>query len=168
MRTLFASFALVAFTVAPAMAGTLDFPKKGETMFKITIPDNWQPDTNDDDVVEASSPDENIKLSIWEVEASTKVETVANDLQDILKEYAKDVHLEGDVKQIDVDGLPGLFLVGQGVDPDDDRELGFIAFVLTRGEKAVIVFFEVDSNMSKDELKKFESILKSITVPSAE
>ncbi len=33
-------------------------------MFQITIPDSWSPDSDEDDVVEATSPDENVSLSI--------------------------------------------------------------------------------------------------------
>ncbi len=165
MNKRFASIALACLIGTPVLAGTMDFPKSGETLIQITIPDEWKPDADDDVVLESTSPDGHISLSIWEIESSTTVDTVADDLQEILKDYAKEVTLDEAVKKVDVSGLPGFFFAGSGADPDDDRPLGFVAFAIVRDDRAVIVFFEIDSNYTADELKTLESIIESIHVP---
>lgn len=162
MRTLLATFCLFAYSFTTVMAGDLEFPKSGEPMFKITVPDSWEVDSDDDDIVEAQSPKENVTLSIWEIDTEMTVAKLAKDLKNILKDYATDVKLEEEPKQFEVDGLPGIFMFGTGADKEDGHEVGFIALVLVKGDNAAIVFFEMDGNVTPGELKKFNSIIESI------
>ncbi len=131
-------------------------------MFKVTLPDNWEVDSDDEDVVEAISPKENVSLTIWEIDAEMRVDKLAKELKNILKEYATDVKLDQEPKQMEIDGLPGIFMVGTGADEEDGHEVGFIALVLVKGDDAAILFFELDGNVTKGELKKFETIIESI------
>ncbi len=164
MRLLATLAALFCILSPSVQAEKLTFPNTGEAMFQITIPDSWSPDIDEDDVVEATSPEENISLSIWKIDSSTTMETVTNDLKDILKEYADDVELVGEPETIEVDGLPGLFLVGTGNAHDDNDLVGFIAFILVKDEDAAIVYFELDDDATEVEQEKFKAILSSIDV----
>ncbi len=90
------------------------------------------------------------------IDSDTEVDTVLEDLQDILKEYADDVEVVGEPEKIEVDGLPGLLIVGTGHDTEADKGVAFIAFVIVRGEEAAIVYFQLDEDMNAAELQEVQ------------
>jgi hypothetical protein len=162
MRFVLAALALCAFSTSTVFAGDTPFPKTGDAMFTITVPESWEVESDDESVLEAQSPKENISLTVWEIDSEVTVAKLARDLKDILKDYATNVKLEDEPKQIEIDGLPGILMVGTGDDEDDGHEVGFVALVLVKGDDAAIVFFEMDGNVTPGELKKFSAIIDSI------
>lgn len=162
MKSLLSIAVLCVFSFATVTAGEVQFPKTGEPMFTLTIPDSWEVDSEDEDIVEAQSPKENVTLSIWEIDSEMSVDKLAKDLKDILKDYATDVKLDEEPKQMDIAGLPGIFMYGSGKDEEDGHEVGFIGLVVVKGDDAAIIFFEMDGNVSPGELKKFKNIIESI------
>lgn len=162
MKSLLSIVTLLFVSASTLFADEVQFPKTGDAMFKLTIPANWAIDSGEDDIIEAQSPKENVTLSIWEIDSEMTVAKLAKDLKNILKEYATDVKLDDDPKQIDIDGMGGIFLSGTGKDDEDGHEVGFVGLVVVKGDDAAIIFFEMDGYVTADELKKFKKIIESI------
>ncbi len=165
MKRLFAVVAIFALSAAPSFGKTLDFPNDGDVMFKITIPDSWEPDADDDEVVEAQSPDGHIELSIWELETVEDVENLGNDLVEILKDHAKEIKLVGEPKKASPGGMKGVLFSGSALDEEDDHAIEFYALMIIGEEKVAVVYIEADADTPKKDLVKLEAILKSITPP---
>ena len=53
MKIISALAAIFALSGVSSFAKTLHFPNKGDTMFNITIPDDWEPEKDDDEVDDA-------------------------------------------------------------------------------------------------------------------
>lgn len=165
MRRLFAVVSILALAGAPAAAETLDFPNKGDLLFRITIPDDWEPDQDDDEVVEATSPDEHLSLSIWELDSREDAENLEEELKDQLKDHAKKIKIAGKPQKVQPAGMDGLIYKGTAVDREDDTEIKFFALVLTTKKRAAVVFIEADSETPQEEADQLEKILDSITPP---
>ena len=163
MKSLFTIVAILTLSCSPSFGTTLDFPNSGDIMFKITIPDDWEPNSDDDEVVEAQSPEANIQISIWEIETKEDLKNLGNVLEDILKDHAKEIKLVGEPKAARPGGMEGLLISGTALDEDDDHEIQFFALLVTNKVNVAIVFIEANANTPEVEAKKLEKILKSIT-----
>jgi len=164
MKMVFAVVSILALAGAQARSETLDFPNKGDLFFRITIPDDWEPDQDDDEVVEATSPDEHLSLSIWELDSKDDAEN-EQELKDQLKDHAKKIKIDGKPQAALPGGLDGLLYKGTAVDKEDDEPIDFFALVITTKTRAAVVFIEADREAPKEEVAQLDSILKSITPP---
>ena len=165
MKKILAFAVIAALTCSQSFAKTLSFPNKGDAMFKITIPDSWEPDADDDEVVEATSPKEHVQLSIWEIQSKEDLENLGNDIEDILKDHAKEIKLVGEPQEAHPGGLDGLLFSGTAVNEEDDHGIEFFALMIATDTQVAVVFIEADANTPKKELDKLSGILKSITPP---
>jgi|GEM_PF-2996191 hypothetical protein len=165
MKKLVAVAVIIALSAVPSFAKTLSFPNKGDAMFKITIPDSWEPDKDEDEVVEAMSPGEHVQLSIWEITSKEDLENLGNDIEDILKDHAKDIKLVGEPQEAHPGGMDGLLFSGTALDEEDDHAIEFYALLIVNLNKVAVVFIEADAKTPKNELTKLEGILKSLTPP---
>ena len=162
MKKLIAFVAIFALTAVQSYAKTLDFPNKGDAMFKITIPDSWEPDKDEDDVVEAQSPKEHVQLSIWELETKDDLENLGKDIEDILKDHASDIKLVGEPKKASPGGMDGLLFSGSAVDDEDKHAIEFFALLIANDSRVAVVFIEANADTPKKELDKLVDILKSL------
>jgi hypothetical protein len=165
MKILCTLLAIVALSGVQASAKTLHFPNKGDTMFNITIPDDWAPEKDEDEIVEATSPDEHVYMSIWELESKEDVKSLGKDIVDMLKDHAKKVKLEGEPKEAHPGGMDGLLFSGTALDKEDDHAIEFFALLIGSKEKAAVVFIEADADTPKKEAAKLQGILASIAQP---
>jgi hypothetical protein len=165
LKTLFAFVSILALCGVTAFAETLDFPNKGDLLFRITIPDDWEPDQDDDEVVEATSPDEHLSLSIWELDSKDDAKNIEQELKDQLKDHAKKIKIDGKPQEAHPGGLDGMLYQGTAVDKEDDEPIDFFALVITTKTRAAVVFIEADREAPKEEVAQLDLILKSITPP---
>lgn len=168
MRMLIALTAILLLGTYEASAKTLSFPNADKPMFQITIPDNWEPDADDDEVVEATSPKEHISMAIWEIKSKEELESFGKDIEEILSDHAKEIKLKGEPKEIKPPGMEGLLFSGSAIDKDDeDHKIEFLTlFLINKTSKQVaVVYIEADAETPKKEVDKLIDILKSIKQP---
>ncbi len=165
MKLILSSALLLTFFSLTSTAKTLQFPNKGAAMFSITIPDDWEPEKDDDEVVEATSPDEHIYLSIWELESKKEIKTLGKDLVELLKDHAKKIKLEGEPQEAHPGGLDGLLFKGSALDKTDDHAIDFFALLISTDKKVAVLFIEADADTPKEEADKLQKILASISPP---
>jgi len=154
--------AVLAFVALPLSAKNLHYPKKGDASFTITIPDDWEPEKDEEGTLEASSPKENVSLTIWSIESEKDANDLGKDIVDLLKDHAKDIKLEGEAVEAHPGGMDGALLKGSAKDKEDGKDIGFFALIISDKKKASVVFIEVNADASKEEQAKLEGILKSI------
>ena len=154
--------AVLAFVALPLSAKNLHYPKKADASFTISIPDDWEPEKDEDGTLEASSPKENVSLTIWSIESEKDANDLGKDIVDLLKDHAKDIKLEGEAVEAHPGGMDGALLKGTAKDKEDGKDIGFFALIISDKKKASVVFIEVNADASKDEQAKLEGILKSI------
>lgn len=167
MKTLLALLTVLALSGVQASAKTLHFPNKGDTMFDITIPDTWQPEKDEDEIVEALSPDEHVYLAIWELETKEDAKNLGKDIEDLLKDHAKGIKVEGEPQEAHPGGLDGLLFKGTAKDKEDGHAIEFFALIVNSKTKAAVIFIEADADTPQEEASKLEGILKSIKQPAA-
>ena len=167
MKSTLAIFAILALSGIQGIAKTLPFPGKGDAMFIITIPDDWEPEKDEDNVLEALSPDEHVYIAAWELEDNEDVKSLGDDIEDLLKDHAKDIKMEGEPQEARPGGMEGLLFKGTAKDKEEDTAIQFYALLISTKEKAAVIYIEADAETPKEEAAKLEAILKSITPPGA-
>ena len=165
MKRILTFVTVVALGSVPSFAKTLNFPSKGDTMFSITIPDNWEPDKDEDGVLQATSPKENVSLTAWELESKEDVKSLGKDIKDMLKDHAKDIQLEGEPKEAHPGGMSGLLFNGHAKDKEDDHAIEFFVLLIATDAKAAVIFIEANADTPEKEAEKLQGILASIAPP---
>lgn len=156
---------LIGFSLAisTASAEDLKFPEEGAPMFTLTIPDAWEPEFDDDGVLEAEDKDGHSYFAIWEEDTETELSKVAEDLDEILDSYATDVKAAGEPEQITIAGMSGLLFKGTAKDKEDGSALGFEAIVVvTKEKKAAVIYYDYAHDAPESVAKRLVKILESI------
>ena len=155
-------FTVALFSLGLASAKDIKFPEEAPALFTITIPDSWSPEYADDGTLEAEHEDEHSYLAIWEEETSTELQKVAEDIDEILNEYATDVKLTTK-KPYSLNGMSGLVFQGTAKDKEDGSGIGFEALVLAVTEtRAVIIYFDYSQDAPEEVVKRLVKILESV------
>lgn len=162
MKNIVLTVIAAAFLAGFTQAKELHFPEKGDAMFSITIPDAWKPGKDDDNILEASSPDNHIYLTIWEIESKKDLKNLGNDLENLLKDHAKDIKLDGDPVEAKPGGMNGLLFKGHAKDKEDDSKIEFFALLIVGEDKVALLYIEAAEDTPEEESAKLEKILKSI------
>jgi hypothetical protein len=154
----------LVFSVAlsTARAKEFKFPQKGETLFTITIPDAWSPEYDDEGTLEGEDKDGHSYFAVWEEDTDTELSSVAGDIDDILKEYAKDVKA-GKPEQMKIAGMSALLFKGTAKDKEDGSGIGFEALVLiVKEKKAAVIYYDFGEDAPESVGKQLVKILESI------
>ena len=153
---------MFCLAAAPAFSKDFKFPKE-DSLFTITIPDSWEPEFDDEGTLEGEDKDGNAYIAVWEEDTETELSKVAEDLNDMLKEYAKDIKLVGKPEQYTLSGMPGLIFVGTAKDKDDDSEIGFEAIVLVpKKDNAAVIYYDYAKDAPESVAKRLVKILESV------
>lgn len=158
----FIAVASLALLSLPVSAKNLHFPSKGDTMFTVSIPDDWEPEKDEDNVVEANSPQEKVYLAIWELESEKDLKSLGDDINDLLKDHAKNIKLTGEPQAAKPGGMDGLLFSGTAKDKEDGHAIEFFALLVTHNKKAAVIYIEADADAPKDETEKLTKILQSL------
>jgi hypothetical protein len=159
---LFALSLVFSLAVSTASAKDFKFPQKGDTLFTISIPDGWSPEYDDEGTLEGEDKDGHSYFAVWEEDTDTELTSVANDIDDILKEYAKDVKA-GKPEQMTLAGMPALLFKGTAKDKDDGSGIGFEAMVVVvKGKKAAVIYYDYSEDAPDAVVKQLVKILESV------
>lgn len=153
----------LVFCFSAASAKDLKFPKKGDPLFSISIPDDWNPKFDDEGTLEAQHPDELSYIAVWEEDSNVELAKVAEDVDDVLNEYAKDVKVEGKPVPYNNLGVPGLIIKGTAKDKEDGEAIGFEVIILAVDkDSAAVIYFDYPADAPEVVAKNLVKILESI------
>jgi hypothetical protein len=156
----------ILFTIAAlsgiAPAKDLHFPEKGDALFTITIPNSWKPGKDDDNILEASSDEGHIYLAAWELKSEKDAKALGDDIENLLKDHAKNIKMDGEPTPCKPGGMEGLLFKGHAKDKEDDSKIEFFALLISNKAKAAVVYIEAAEDTPEEESAKLEKILKSI------
>lgn len=162
MKNILPTLFIFAALSGLASAKQLHFPEKGDALFTINIPNSWKPDKDDDNVLEATSDEGHIYLAAWELKNEGEAKALAKDIEDILKDHAKEIKMDGEPEECKPGGLDGLLFKGHAKDKEDDSKIEFFALLIGSKEKAAIIYIEAAEDTPVEDSAKLEKILKSI------
>ncbi len=162
MKNIFPILFTIAALSGIAPAKELHFPEKGDALFTITIPNSWEPDKDDDNVLEATSSEGHIYLAAWELKSEKDAKALGDDIENILKDRAKNIKMDGEPTACKPGGLDGMLFKGHAKDKEDDSKIEFFALLIGSKEKAAVIYIEAAEDTPEEESAKLEKILKSI------
>ncbi len=146
-----------------ALAKDLKFPKGDEALLALSIPDAWEPEFDEEGTLEAEDKDGHSYIAIWEEDTKTELAKVAEDIDDILKEYATDVKVAGQPEPYDKLGIPGLLIKGTAKDKEDKKDIGFEAIILAVDkDSAAVIYFDYAQDAPKSVVDNLVKILESV------
>jgi len=148
-------------------AKTIAFPDEDDALFKFAVPDKWEPETDDDDVLEANSPNDAIHLSAWEFESRDDAKEMTKRITDALRDHAKKIAIDEKPTAIRPNGMNGMMYEGRAEDKEDGHEIDVVAVLITTETRAAVVMLEADAAKAKQEVGNLNAILRSITPPTA-
>lgn len=161
------SILLLAFLTlgfSTAFSKDFKFPQKGDTLFTIVVPDSWSPEFDDEGTLEAEDKDGHSYIAVWEEETKTELAKIAEDIDEILDEYAKDVKVAGKPEPYDkIAGLPGLWIKGTAKDKEDGSGIGFEAIIFAIDkDSAAVIYFDYAQDAPESVVKNLIKILESV------
>lgn len=163
--------ALAVFVLASSQlaAKTILFPDEDHPLFTISIPDNWEPETDDDGTLEALSPKENVYLAAWQLKNKKDIANVDQDIVDLLKDHAKKIKMDGEGVPAKPGGMDGMLYKGTAKDKEDGSDIEFFALLVSpKPGKVAIIFIEASADTPPAEAAKLQKILESLSPVKAE
>lgn len=155
--------AFLGLSLSPLFSKDLKFPKGDDALFTLSIPDSWEPEFDDEGTLEAEDKDGHSYIAIWEEDTETELSKVAEDIDDILKEYATDVKVVGQPEPYDKLGMPGLLIRGTAKDKEDSKGIGFEAIILAVDkDSAAVIYFDYAQDAPKSVVDSLVKILESV------
>jgi len=154
-----------------ALAGTqtLHYPTEDESMFTIEAPGDWEV-TGIEEVGEFGSLEsENGSVLQFravecgsEDEAKAEIEAISDSTAEFLGENYTDIQL-GDVKELEIEGMPAFQLAGDGKDKDGN-DVKFVSAIIILGPTTIA---EVWAAAYADDLESAEAVLGSFKPTAA-
>jgi hypothetical protein len=155
--------AFVALGFCPAFSKDFKFPKKGDPLFTISIPDGWSPKFDDEETLEGEDKEGDAYIAVWEEDTETELAKIAGDIDDILNEYARDVKVAGKPEPFKLAGMEGLLFKGTAKDKEDGSGIGFEAIVLVVDkDSAAVIYYDYSQDAPEKVGKQLINILKSV------
>lgn len=129
LAVLAAALPAAALTVSHELAG-----------LSLDVPDNWSAaeELDEDGVLTVSAPGDAIVLKIWPVEEAD-LEAALEGAFASLEEQFEEIEVDGDVTELEINGLPALSVAGTGI--GEDGALKFVTAVVMADMPVVFVGF---------------------------
>lgn len=162
MKIILALSALITIGSLSAIAENLSFPNKDETMFSITIPDNWKPEIDEDEALAAASPSEQVFLSAWELEDKKDIKTLIADIGEIFEEDARHFKMKKDPEVIEGEAMKVTFYDGTAQAKEDGEAIKIHATLVESGGRAAVILFEEYDEAGEKDGASVEAIMASI------
>jgi hypothetical protein len=172
--TLFTSVAAVIFTVASLAAAqaetkTLHYPTQDATMFSIDAPADWEVTAISEVGEFGSLESENGSVLQFravecesEEDAKAEIDAISESTAEFLQENYKDIEL-GDVKELEIKGMPAFQLGGDGKDKDGN-DVKFVSAIIILGPTTIA---EVWAAAYAEDLDSAEAVLGSFNPTAA-
>jgi hypothetical protein len=166
MKHCIALLTLVAFfsSTLPASAALFAYPSEDKAWFIVDIPAAWKPVIDDDQTLEATSPDEDAYLAFWVLKGKTEIAGLEKDIDDTLKELVKGPKLTSDKPtKKTINGIEFTMFAGTGKDSEDDSPLGFEIFLFSpQPGKLGIFYCQYDAKAPKPVIASLIKVVESI------
>jgi hypothetical protein len=152
---------LVAWSVlsVSSPAETYSYPKRAP-IFTMDIPDTWQVET-EDNILHASPKDGSVYLGLWGVNAKS-MDQALEGLDEEVGKWITDLE-SGDAEETKINGIPFVFVDGEGKDKDDGSvvKCSVAVFIPAENEIMILIYFGTPDAEAKHE-KALKKIVQSI------
>jgi len=159
MKILSSIVALTAALVFPALAGTINLPKK-EPIASITFPETWKV-TAAEDNLEAESADEEIYFYVEVIDSDSIEEAMKESIAYLEKEKIMVKKGTQKEKKGAVNGIPVVDISFDGKDKDGPCKVSLTFFVISKG-KCLSSIYWASPEGEKAHEKELGAIIKSI------
>lgn len=133
MKKIILTILLVLIVPAFASAEVMKHAKAGVSIW---MPDDWQK-MAEDDMLEISSPDEEVFLMIGVLEAS-ELEAALEEAEKEIEKVVTDIKEEGEPEEVEINGMPAVLSDAKGKVEGVDIELG-AAIIKTPKNKVLLI-----------------------------
>ncbi|MDZ4853082.1 MAG: hypothetical protein SGI77_27655 [Pirellulaceae bacterium] len=145
-----------------AFSRNIEFPSKEEPLFNISIPADWDLERGDYEL-DATSPDENAYVSVWELDSSDAADEIEKTIVSHLKDHAKKIKLDGKPVQVHAGGMNGVLYTFDAIDKADGHTIVVLAVLITANNRASLVLAEINADDAEEsETDAVNEILGSI------
>ncbi|MCC7492822.1 MAG: hypothetical protein IT204_10760 [Fimbriimonadaceae bacterium] len=149
---------LLLLAVTAVCARTLTHKGAG---LAIDVPDTWETKTDEDkpDLLTVCAPDNEIVLQIWPTEAED-LDAALEGIKEELGEQFEELELGEEVKEVEINGLKGAVLHGEGV--SDGVKLKMLVAVMEADKPVIFLGFGTPENAEKhnEELGKMTGTIR--------
>ena len=156
---------LLLLSVAPIHAGNARLPSNGAMKLSMTIPDGWTTEVDDEGVLNAESPDEELGLSAWALDKADieNLKDAAHGLERILGDCATQIRVAGAPHHGQVGNVRTVLFEGTGIDTDDKSPVRFRALLLFGGPGGVtVLYLAADIKAAPQRLAVIDQIVRSV------
>ena len=129
------------FSVGVTEAVTFSYPKSGEALFTMDVPDTWKPEVLDDGSLEAYSPDDKGYMCVWILKSEKDFDSLESDLSELLDPYLKDIKTSEEGETVKGENTEFLVFSGSGKDKEEGTAQNFEVFLFKIAKGQVGVFF---------------------------
>ncbi len=158
-----------ALATAQADTKTLHYPTQDETMFSIDAPADWEvteiSEVGDFGTLESGNGSV-LQFRAVECEseddAKAEIDAISDSTAEFLGENYTDIQL-GDVKELEIEGMPAFQLAGDGKDKDGN-DVKFVSAIIILGPTTIA---EVWAAAYAEDLESAEAVLGSFKPTAA-
>lgn len=165
MKFLLSTSLLVFMSFATVLAGNVPLPRDGAMKLVVTLPDTWKSSVDEDGVLNAESPDEELGLAAWAVDKAElgDIHDAHDKLERIFRDCVKNIRLTAVPRRGVFGTIKTTVFEGTGIDVDDDEPVQFRAIVLVGGPQDVVVLYAgADNDVQRIRLAILDQIIRSV------
>ena len=158
----FLTLAVCLFTALSAHAKRFSYPSAAKEWFSVEIPEDWKPKVDDEETLEATSPDEEAYLAFWVLKGAKEVKGLEKELDDLLKESVTDLKLNETPTEKTINGIKFTMFAGTGIDKEDKTKVGVEVFMFSPKPGTLGIFYCQYGIKAPDAIKGLVKIVESI------
>jgi hypothetical protein len=158
----FLALAICLLTALSADAKRFSYPSTAKEMFSVEIPDNWKPEVDDEETLEATSPDEEAYLAFWVLKGAKEVKGLTKEMNDLLDESVTDLKLNEKPTEKTINGIKFTIFEGTAIDKEDKTKVGVEVFMFSPKPGTLGIFYCQYGIKAPDAIKGLVKIVESI------
>lgn len=158
----FLALVISLVTALSADAKRFSYPSAAKEWFSIEIPDTWRPKVDDEETLEATSPDEEAYLAFWVLKGAKEVKGLTKEMDDLLKESVTDLKLEDKPTEKTINGIEFTIFAGTALDKEDKSKVGVEVFMFSPKPGTLGIFYCQYGVKAPEAIKGLVKIVESI------
>jgi hypothetical protein len=156
------TLAVCLITALSAHAKRFSYPSAAKEWFSVEIPDDWKPKVDDEETLEATSPDEEAYLAFWVLKGSKEVKGLEKELDDLLKESVTDLKLNEKPTEKTINDIKFTIFAGTAIDKEDKSKVGVEIFLFSPKPGTLGIFYCSYGAKAPGAIKGLVKIVESI------
>lgn len=152
-------------TAISAHAKKFSYPNADKEIFSVDIPADWKPKVDDDESLEATSPDEEAYLAFWVLKGAKEIKGLEKELDELLKDSVTDLDLDEKPIVKEINGFKFTIFTGHGIDKEDKSKVGVEVFMFSPKPGMLGIFYCQYGVKAPDAINGLVKIVESIKPP---